>query len=73
MSRTNKEAWAMYQDELDALDREYYKDKLDELSYCLPVVRAAKVFIQNTDSSLDTEVVHQLAVAVQAWIERPKP
>jgi hypothetical protein len=59
--------------EVDDLDREYYRSKLDELSWCLPVVRAAKAFIQNTDSSLDTEVVHQLAVAVQAWIERPKP
>jgi hypothetical protein len=70
---SNEKAWATYQNELDALDREYYKAKLDELSWCLPVVRAAKAFIQNTDSSLDTEVVHQLAVAVQAWIERPKP
>jgi hypothetical protein len=59
--------------EVDELDREYYRSKLDELSWCLPVVRAAKAFIQNTDSSLDTEVVHQLAVAVQAWIERPRP
>ena len=58
---------------VDELDREYYRSKLDELSWCLPVVRAAKAFVQNTDSSLDTEVVHQLAVAVQAWIERPKP
>ena len=58
---------------VDELDREYYRSKLDELSWCLPVVRAAKAFIQNTDSSLDTEVVHQLAVAVQSYIERPKP
>ena len=60
------------EDQVDELDREYYRSKLDELSWCLPVVRAARAFIQNTDSSLDTEVVHQLAVAVQAWIERPK-
>jgi len=57
--------------ELDALDREYYKAKLDELSWCLPVVRAAKVFLENTDSSLDSEAVHRLAVALRAYEGRP--
>jgi hypothetical protein len=59
--------------EIDALDREYYKAKLEELGYCLPVVRAAKAYLENTDSSCDSELVHRLAVAVQSWVERPKP
>jgi len=58
--------------ELDALDREYYKAKLDELSWCLPIVRAAKVFLQNTDSSFDSEAVHRLASAVKAYEGRPR-
>ena len=57
--------------ELDALDREYYKAKLDELSWCLPVVRAAKAFLENENVSLDSEVVHRLAVALRAYEERP--
>lgn len=58
--------------EIDALDREYYKAKLDELSWALPVVRAAKVFLQNTDNSFDSEAVHRLASAVKAYEERPR-
>ena len=57
--------------ELDALDREYYKAKLDELSWCLPVVRAAKAFLENENVSLDSEAVHRLAVALRAYEERP--
>jgi len=33
--------WAEHDAELDELDREYYRSKLEELSRCLPVVRAA--------------------------------
>ena len=29
---------------VDELDREYYRSKLEELSWCLPVVRAAKAY-----------------------------
>jgi len=59
--------------ELDALDREYYQAKLEELSWCLPVVRAAQAYIRNTDVSMDSECAHRLAVAVQSYDERPKP
>jgi hypothetical protein len=30
------------EEQTDALDREYYRAKLEELSWCLPVVRAVK-------------------------------
>jgi hypothetical protein len=30
------------EERVDELDREYYRSKLEELSWCLPVVRAAK-------------------------------
>jgi hypothetical protein len=32
------------EDQIDELDREYYRSKLEELSWCLPVVRAAKAW-----------------------------
>ena len=38
---TNEKEWAAYQNDLDEIDREDYKSKVEELSRCLPVVRAA--------------------------------
>ena len=32
------------EEQVDELDREYYRSKLEELSWCLPVVRAAKAW-----------------------------
>lgn len=61
------------QAKLNAIVSEYYKAKLEELSYCLPVVRAAKVWLQNTDSSFDSEAAHRLAMAVKAYEGRPRP
>ena len=36
--------WTECDREIDELDREYYRAKLEELSWCLPVVRAAKAW-----------------------------
>ena len=59
--------------ELDELDREYYRSKLDELSWALPVVRAAQAYVRNEAASLDSEFLHRLVTAVTFYNENPKP
>ena len=58
--------------ELDELDREYYRSKLDELSWCLPVVRAAKRLIASSPNSMMVQW-HDLRRAVEAYNGREKP
>ena len=38
--------WVEYDEEIDELDREYYRSKLEELSRCLPIVRAAQALFK---------------------------
>ena len=43
--KTTSNSEAAELDHLDELDREYYRLKLEQLSWCLPVVRAAKAML----------------------------
>jgi len=58
---------------LDELDREYYRSKLEELSWCLPVVRAAKRVVwllnskEESDQLLGPDAVGKLHDAVEAY------
>ena len=56
--------------EMDELDREYYRSKLEELSWCLPVVRAAaKVCNPGNTSLADREELREAVRAYQAQEE----